>query len=43
VFAEWKRGTRTIDTRVRRLGGEKNVARFGNIFEMKTKMNWDEF
>ena len=42
VCALWKRGTKSIDTRKRKLGPTTHVARFNDTFQMKTKMNWDE-
>lgn len=42
VFILWKRGAKSIDTKVKKIGeNEGNTAIFNEKFQMKTAIEWD--
>ena len=41
VVIIWKRGTTTIDTKVKQLGPEVTEAVFNDKYEMRTQMDYD--
>ena len=41
VFILWKRGAKSIDTKVKKIGENENTAVFNEKFQMKTAIEWD--